>query len=289
MTRRFPSLILLVCSLAVASDGFAQDDGKPAANHPEPAKVQRTVYLFRSPFATEAAQAIGKQFVGQIGMEVFNAGTGPAVLITASEATTVEVLKLLGQFDRAPRSLEIELTIAEAGPGKPEPGKEVDVSDFTGPSREVTAKIDAVARAGSVQRIRLTTLENQTATVQYGGSRPLPQTTGSAGGRGGPVQRSIAYVDVGTKATITAVTKPDDTVTVHIELSDSRLKTPEPGERGDDLPAGIDTAKLTTTVNVKSGHAAVAQAVRTDGKAGPSLALVVVAAKVIDPPASPGK
>ena len=88
----------------------------------------------------------------------------------------------------------------------------------------------------------------------------------------------------------------DDAIALDLDLKDTRVAPPAPGLRAPDAPPAmpddltapeINTATLTTRISVRSDRAVAAQAVRTDGKTGSTVTLVIVTAHAIE--AGPGR
>ena len=99
--------------------------------------------------------------------------------------------------------------------------------------------------------------------------------------------RSITYQAVGTTVRMTARVGAGDSVAVDLNLTDSQVRQPEAGDESG--AASFDNNTLTTKLSVPPGKPVVAQAVRADAKAGRTVTLVVVTARVADPVAATNK
>ena len=217
-----------------------------------------------------------RHFKGEADVVAAPAGSGNAILISGAAGTVPEVVKLLEQLDRKPRAIEVEITIAEVPVKK----------DGPEPSPADLLK-DAVGKAG--QRIKLTAVEGQPVTSTTGGSKPYVSGTTMVGGGGGfgkgggapPVaQKSFSYQNVGTTVKMTARVVADDSVVVDLNVQDSKVRLPDAGDEA--LAAAMENNTLTTKLSVPAGKAVIAQTIRTEGKGGTTVTVVIVTARVVD-------
>jgi hypothetical protein len=289
MTTRLTLLALLALPIAATADD-------------KPAKTQRTLYAVRSGNAADLAEVLNKHFKGEAEVSALPSVTGGSLLISAPAATADEILKLLQQLDRSPKTVAVEVVLAEVFTKRTEDSKEPADPVNTELATEALAKLEALNKSGqlgSLQRIRLTAVEEQSVSVMSGGSTPHTVSVpgadfgggpggargarGAAGGAGGPggggpVARSITYRNVGTTVKVTPRVGADNTVTLALDVSGSGAKpSADPDE-----PASFDSTTLATSLSVPSGRPVIAQAIRTDGKAGRTLSLVIVTARVVD-------
>jgi len=209
-----------------------------------------------------------------------------------------EMTKLLARLDRKPQSVEVEVALVDVRKGAD--GKEPDISD--------AAKIDALVKAGqaTVQRIRVTAIEGRPVSSNTSGDKPYTAAMtvagglagGGRGGRGGagdagpggfggggPVmQRSINYRTVGASVKLTARVGAEDAVALSLNVQETKIRHPEGGEEANSVGGApsFELGTLATHLTVPAGKAVTAQAVRTDGKSGGSVSLVIVTARVID-------
>ncbi|QJX00032.1 hypothetical protein [Frigoriglobus tundricola] len=253
--------LALFCGLLLLHSGTAQDrSGAPA--DPVPPKVQRAEYVVRNGDAAALAETVGQHFRRDAVVIAAN-GT---VLISATPTLVPDVVKVLELLDRKPRTIEVEVTLAELP--APKAGAE--------PSADAVLKDLAGKTAG--QRIKLAAVEGQPVTSVTGGNKPYVSGTATGFGKGA-AQKSIAYQPVGTTVKLTARVGPDDSVALDLDLRDSRIKAPETGDESG-APT-FENATLTTRLSVPAGKAVVAQAVRAEGKAGVTLTAVIVTARVV--------
>jgi type II secretory pathway component GspD/PulD (secretin) len=268
--RRLAALALF-CGILVLNPGTAQDR-KSAPPAPEPVKPQRALYTVRHADPLLLAEVAGAHFKGEATVIAAPAGSGHAVLVSGSTTAVPEVVKLLEQLDKKPRTVEVEITIAEL-PAKD--GKEPTPADLAA----------AALKDGKGQRIKLTAVEGQQVTTQTGGNKPYVSGAMVAGpgggfGKGGAAQRSISYQPVGTTVKMTPRIGADNAVALELNVSDNKLRQPD---AGDEVGApSMENHTLTTKLNIPAGRSVVAQSVRTETKAGIVISLVVATARVVD-------
>jgi hypothetical protein len=276
--KRLAALTLIAGVLAL-NPGAAQDR-KSSPPDPAPARPQRTHYTVRHADPLVLAEVVGAHFKGDATLVAAPAGSGGAVLVSGSPAAVSEVVKLLEQLDRKPRTVEVEITVTEFP--APKDGKELAPADL--------AKAEALAKDGKGQKIRLPSVEGQQVTAQTGGNKPFVSGAavggGGFGGKGGVVQRSVNYQAVGTTVKLTPRVGADNAVALELSFQESKVRQPDAGDE-----TGAPTMEnntLTTKLSVPAGRAVVAQSVRTEGKAGATVSVVLVTARVVDenPPTS---
>jgi len=251
--------LALLCGVLALNPGNAQFQ-KSTPTDPTPTKPQRTHYAVRNADPAILAEAVGAHFRGEATLIATPAGSGNAILVSGSAGAVPEVVKLLELLDKKPRTVEVEVTIVEV------------------PAGADPAAAGAVAKDGKGQRITLTAVEGQPVTTTTGANKPYVSGStvvgggfGGKGGGGGPVaQKSISYQHVGTTVKMTARVGLDDAVALDLSVQDSKVRPPE---AGDDAGAvSMENNTLTTKLSVPAGKSVIAQAVRTEGKAGPTVA-----------------
>lgn len=272
------------------------------------AKTHRTHYTARYLDAATLANVLNRHFKGEAEIAAVSGAIGNTLLISGSSEAIGEVTKLLEQLDQKPRTVEVEIVIADLASKKGADAKDVDVSGL-----EPLAKLEALTKAGqigAVQRIKLTAVEGQPISSTTGGNKPIVSGTtvaggggfgGDGGGFGGPpkdrgpgaagggpmVRRSISYHETGTTVKLTARIGAENVVALDLNVQDSKIRAPE---AGDDIgAAAFDNNTLSTKLNVPAGKAVAAQAVRTEGKGGGAMSLVIVTANIVEPGAPRGK
>jgi type II secretory pathway component GspD/PulD (secretin) len=301
MSPRLPLLALVCGLLALASGGHAQD--KKTLRPPEPPpnaapKTERQMILLRHADSQAVAEVLGRHFKGEGTFIPVPAGAGNALLVTAPPAVLVEVGKVLPQLDRPPATVVVEVIIAEVATNPADGKKGVDEAEFTGPTKDVMAKLDALTqggKVGTVQRIKVTATDGTPVTAGTQANKPVttaramggPGGFPGGGGPGGGGARSVSYVPVGTTLKVTA-RAADETVLLELDLKDTRVVTAgpaagagpmggppigPPGFADDSSTPEITTATLTTKLGVRPGQAVTAQAVRTDSRGATPVAL----------------
>lgn len=260
--------LTLFCSILILNLGTAQER-KSAPPDPAPSK-QRALYSVQNGDAVLLAEVVGGHFKGDATIIAAPAGSGNAVLVSGSSATVPEVLKLLEQLDRKSRTVEVVVTLVE-----------VPTKDW----KEAEVKADELVKAG--QQIKLTAVEGQQVSTQSGGSKPFisgnsPVAPGGFG-KGGVSQKSISYHNVGTTVRMTARIGSGDAISLDLSVQDSRVRAPDPGDETG-APA-IESNTLTTKLSVPPGKVVFAQTIKTEGKSGGNVTVILVTARVtpIDP------
>ncbi|HVL15124.1 MAG TPA: secretin N-terminal domain-containing protein [Gemmata sp.] len=282
MNRLLP---LAVFAGLLATGPARAQDRKLQPLDPSPPRPERSVFVVRNAEPTILAEVVGAHYKGDATLIAAPAGSGNAVLVSASPAVLPEVMKLLEQLDRAPRTVEVEVTVIEVSAKKDGP-----------PLTEADLSPETLAKAGQGQRIKLTAVEGQPVSSTTGGNKPVVSSSTVAPGRGGfggagggapVVQRSVNYQPVGTTVKLTARVGTGDSVALDLSVQDSRVRPPEAGD--DAGAASFENGTLSTKLSVPAGKPVVAQAVRTEGKAGPTVAVVLVTARVVEPGANQPK
>lgn len=262
--KRLAALALL-CGLISLPFGAAQT---PKSIPSEPPKIQRAHFVVKNADPVVLAEVVGKHFKGDADILAAPVGSGNAVLISGSAVTVTEVLKLLEQLDRKPRTVEVEITLVSV-PAKKD-GTEFSTADLLS---------DALVKTGQSQRIKLTAVEGQAVTSTTGGNKPVTSASTRAG-PGGAVQRSFSYHAVGTTVKMTSRVGTDNAISMDLNVNESKIIPPEPGDEAGAPSFGSDT--LNTKLSIPVGKAVVAQTVRVEGKSGANVTVIIVNAKVVD-------
>jgi type II secretory pathway component GspD/PulD (secretin) len=303
--RIVAGLVLLAGVLLSAADG-RQPAGKnpagPAAGAGGP-KLKRAVYEVQHATAKDLADLLAKLYKPDAAVQTLAAPAGNAVVITAPAGTLDEVLGLLKRLDRRPRSVAVDVVVAEVSPrkgekGKPAPAaKELDERDLTGNAEDVLAKLQnlqAKGLIGGLKRFRLTVAENRPGSVKERGSKPYVTSVNQTGN--GRMTRTVTYRDVGTTVDVTPQIGDEQKIVLELHFTDSWMHVPEDAvviandENGNPIRAThFINAKFDGNVTVRSGEAAVAQGVVTQSKSDQHQTLVLVIARILGPEAKSGK
>jgi hypothetical protein len=155
-------------------------------------------------------------------------------------------------------------------------------------------KLEKDGKAGSVQRLKLTALENVEARLQLGEEAPFISSRASGGGRGGfaggagPVQESVTYNSLGTTITLTAETETDGKVLASINLARSTVAAPAKApDKADGQETGVSTnyprrlqSTVVSTVRITPGETAIVAGQQTHTGGSPGELWVLVTAKI---------
>ncbi len=278
-------VLVLMTALALALPAAAQE--RPAAEQ------KRGTYVIRYASPKDVAAVLAKFFKGAAEVETGPEGVGNnTLLIKAAPAVLDEVIKTAELLDRRPQSVAVEVFVVDL------PAKKADDKDAAPiDEKSLTGAIDDVAKAladmqkkgqvAAVKRYQLAAREGERATLKQVESKPY--TTGSTVGRAGAVSRNVAYRDVGT----TIEVKPqvaEKTVTLDLQLSESRMVVPEDGivsgtdEKGNAIRAPqFPSTSLSAKVAVASGKAVLAKDEKSSEKSDAGPVLIVVGARVVEP------
>jgi type II secretory pathway component GspD/PulD (secretin) len=259
-------------------------------------KNKRIVYLVRYGSAKDLAAALGKHFKNEAEFQAVTETGSNYLLISAAPAAFEEVVKTLEQLDRAPRTISVEVWVAEVVTKKGEDGKpvegekEIDAMELTGTIDVVQKKVDDLAkkgRIGGLQHVQLSALENQHSSALTGENKPyLVGTTVRPMGR---VSNQIAYRKVGVQVHVTPRITADKSLLLELKIEDARVNLPEDGiEIGvSDKGAAINAAEFTTStleskLTVAPGKAVAAEGVKSTSKGKQAQLIILVGARLAD-------
>lgn len=170
---------------------------------------------------------------------------------------------------------------------------ELDGENSKTPTAEQLLQLEKQSKLASVQRLKLSTLENIEARLQLGEDSPLV-TGRTRGGRdspgfgGGGFQgsESVSYTSLGTLVTITARVEADGKVVAALNLSRSSLAPTKPAEKVEGQEAVSMTyprkvlSTITTTTRITPGQTTVISGQQTLTGNSPSELWVLISAKV---------
>ena len=197
------------------------------------------------------------------------------------------------------RMVSIEVVIAQFAEGK----KDVDFNLDSGD--KLAARIAELEKQGQISqltRMRLTTLDQNPAQLQFGQRTPV--ATGRTRARGfarqggganpaeggGPVvSTSYTIENVGTLIGVTPHVEEDDTVSLKLELEKSHIEPAAAGEPGADAtdvpPARTATLQSRSTVRLRSGQTAVVGQSQSSAQGESGQTVILVTAHVSAAPA----
>jgi uncharacterized protein (TIGR03067 family) len=257
---------LLVCALVAVAVLPAAAQERPTA------EMKRGAYVVKYAAAKNLAGILAKHFKGAAEIQAGPEGTSNCLLINAPPAVFDEVLKTVEQLDRRPHSITVEVFVVEL-PMKKADEKRPDEKEFSGAIDDVAKHLDAMIKKGQVagfKRIQLTTLEGQLGSLALNENKPFAM--------GDSV---TVYRNVGTIIKVTPQVTPDDSVTLELNVQDSRGRdsADQPGK-----PEFILTS-LAGKLSVVPGKAALAKDAKVTSKEGEGETLIVVGARVAEPEA----
>jgi type II secretory pathway component GspD/PulD (secretin) len=261
-----------------------------AAEERPAAEAKRGAYVVKYAAAKDLAGILAKHFKGAAEIQAGPDGSN-CLLVNALPAVFDEVMKTLGQLDRRPQSVAVEVFIVEL-PAKKADDKATGIDDkeLTGTIAQVADRLDDLRKKGQVsgvKRIRLTTVEGQQGMLLLGETKAY--TTGTTVTATGIATRSIRYRDLGTQIKVAPQVAADGSVTLDLNVQDSRARdsataTVGKDEKGNPVPATeFLLTTLTGKVNVASGKAALAKNAKVISKEGEGETLIVVGARVVEP------
>jgi hypothetical protein len=288
-------VLLLALGVALGA-GRAQEKTSDKGEKAPPEKGKRIAYVVQHGTAKDFAAMLRKHFKDDVEVQVLPGTTSNCLLINAPGPVFDEVIKLLAQVDRPPRTLSVDVYIASVSPkksdDKTDAAKEIDLAEFSGPASDVVKKARSLFQKGSLtsfRHLQFTLVEGQPSSVMLGETRPY--VAGMSNLPGGRISRTYVFRQIGTQARLTARVAADKKIEIDFEFAESR---PQPD---DSLVLGKDeggnevktTAFILTKhsekVRVTPGQAVAAKGVKTESKSGKEQTILIVTAKIIDPDA----
>jgi hypothetical protein len=192
--------------------------------------------------------------------------------------------------DRPPRSVSVELFLVELPARKAnEMGKEFDEKDLSGPLRDVEKRLEtmlAKRQVAGFKRLQLITQDGQLGSLMLGENKPYVVATNVTAT--GITSNSLAYRTVGTQVQVTPHITADRSVTLALDVQDSRTRhsastTLATDKKGTPIPATeFISTSLTGKFIVESGKAALAKDVRVSSKEGEGETFIVVGTRILD-------
>jgi type II secretory pathway component GspD/PulD (secretin) len=168
------------------------------------------------------------------------------------------------------RCVSIEILLAaSAGP------IQAATSDAATPADTTADHIQALEKQGqlaSLVRIRVATLENCVASVQFGERIPVAESRSTASRTrdgGGPVMTNFAMTNVGTMLNVTPRVAEDGAVILELEVEHSRLeRRPSDADRAsrenaEFVPPIVVTVTAKSTIRIPAGKTVISEARQT--------------------------
>jgi type II secretory pathway component GspD/PulD (secretin) len=289
--------LALGCLVAAERDAFGQDQA---------ALPKRAIHVVQHRTAADLAKLLNQQFKGEKDVAIIADQLSNCLLVKAPSATFEQLMTQIEQLDRAPRSVVIEVWVAELKPEtvKDRP-KHADDWGLAGPSAGIAPKLQTLREkklVGAVSHAQLSTLEHRPLVLMSGQERSFVASV--VAGAGGRVSKSIQRRTSGMLVSATARVQ-GDLIRLDVAFEDSR-----PRLRTEDPPLGIDvdgtaipvtefvTARLDAQVGIPSGQAILLADLKTqgvplreaprgqkqEGEPRPDQVLVIVGARLADAP-----
>src|SRR4051812_47164735 len=163
--RLLQALAVLTLVALVPSLGRADDD----------AKIKRIAYVVKHGSAKDLAKVLGSHLKGAAEVDVLPEPNSNVLLLRVAPAAFDEVIKTLELLDRRPRTVAVDVWIADVTVRKADKDRpkevEIDEKELTGPADTVQAKLKALqrqGRLGSLKQVQLTVPENQAGSLMLG-------------------------------------------------------------------------------------------------------------------------
>lgn len=210
-----------------------------------------------------------------------------ALLVRAPAEDLERVQNLLAQLDRPPAVIAFDVTILRTTAG----AAQLSGEDLSGDPTKVEARIAELEKAGSVElidRLHLTTLDNQKAQVQVGQNVLVRQPGESVGFPGRPQQRAVSYQqeNIGTLVMVTP-RRAGDAVVAELSVEKSWFPLAKPSVDGDDEATSPGPAKeilqTKATLRLPAGQAVLLGGNDALAAGDRSRVAVIVTARVVDP------
>ena len=297
-------LVLLAAFWACAAQAQSPTRGEAArAKSGGEGKVRRVIYDVKLGVAKDLADTLSKVFKADANVQIVVAPTGNALVIGAPAKTAEEILQLLRELDRRPRTVAVEVLVAEVAPRQGKDGKPaaaapaLNEAQFNGRPEVVFAKLQDLQKKGllsTVERLRLKTTENHSGSVTNGASRPY--TTGIVRSSRGTGMRSVMYRAVGTKVKATPHIGEDQRILLDLNVSVAGMRVradgPVMGKDDDGKPVRateLVNAQFDGSVVLRPGQATVVKGVTTKSQSEQVQMLVIVSAQLAEPEAKAGR
>jgi type II secretory pathway component GspD/PulD (secretin) len=250
----------VIVALAVAATAKAQE--RPAAEH------KRAVYIVKYAGAKDLAAILARHFKGAAEIQAGPEGTSNTLLVNAPPAVFDEVMKVIEMLDSKPQTVAVDVFVIEL-PAKKADEASIDAKDLSGAIIDVAKALDALQKKGqvaSVKRMQLTAQEGRAASLLIGEVKPYPTTA-----------KTIGYKNTGSQIRVTPKVAGDKTITIDLNVQDSRIVIPEDGQAPE-----FPTMSLISKVAVASGKAVLAKDAKPSEKSEPGRMLIVVGARVVE-------
>jgi len=281
--------VLILSAMLLAATALADDEkSKPVAQKRPAMETKRGVVVLAHAAAKDVAAVLAAHFKGDAEIHAGPESASNCILVYAPSYVFDEVVATIDRLDRRPHSIAVDVFIAELNAKKAD-AKSPDEKDFSGPSAEVVKRLDGMMKSGQLaglKRFQLGAIEGQTASMSLGENKPY--VMGVAGSARGMTTKQITYRNIGTQVRVTPRVSADGSITVELNLQDSRGRDSATASVGNDekgvaIPA-VDfiSTSLTSKIMVPPGQAILAKDAKATSKEGQGETLIVVSARVTD-------
>jgi len=259
-----------ICLFSLCGAALAQDVPPPSPEQPATKAAKFIIQLEHVPVADVAVSL--QQFVrGNDEIKILPLTLSNSLLVAGVEGEDRTLLEdLVGLIDRKPPAVDVDVTIVQSTA----PADAESNFELSGDAEEVKTAIEELEQSGGLkvlERLHLTTIDNQLAQVQVGKSQPMARGVNFAGPPGsGRSVPSFVMENVGSVLTATSRVSGND---VLIELAIERSWVPEAKPAGDGeassfRPEETQKLQIRSTVRVPKGQAVHVggMTVKADGK-----------------------
>jgi len=269
------SLLYVLSGMLAAQAGFAfgQEDEEAAAV----GERETVIYAARGVPVSELAQSL-QALAAQDDVLIVSEPLTNHLILSGAPGSVQALAAVLEQIDRLPRQIEVRLLLVDV--------RDADVTFADGAFEDYMAQLNTLQADGAatiVNRVRLTTLENQPAQVQIGATKPT--TSGAVLGPNGRRNNTYIMSDEGTQIEAVPRASGDGTIVMELRVEQTRIADaaqPSGDDATDITPSSRSTAVLSTTVSVQNGETVtLTDMAEKDGDSSRNL-VVIVTARVIE-------
>lgn len=269
------SLLYVLSGVLAAQTGFAlgQEADEPATG----GERETVIYAARGVPVSDLVQSL-QVLAAPDGVTIVGEPVTNHIILSGAPEAVQSLAAVLEQIDRLPRRIEVRLLLVDV--------RDADVSFADGAFEDYAAqlkKLQADGAATIVNRVRLTTLENQPAQVQIGATKPI--VSGAVLGPNGRRSNNYVMNDEGTLVEAVPRAAGDGTIVMELRVEQTRIEDAEQpsGDDATDItPSSRSTAVLSTTVSVPNGETVtLTDMAEQDGDSSRNL-VVIVSARILD-------
>jgi hypothetical protein len=251
MMRTVTVMAFLVCC-ALVGGVRAEDNEEKAPTGSDERSAKTIVYAVRNAPANVLAGTLA-QFLEESGGRVVADPISNVLLIQTAAEDQDRVLAVLQQLDRTLSTFRIQLLLLKAQ-GEGLAG--LDTASLSGRTDEVLKSIELLKSTGRVHvanRIELTAVENQPASLQAEEVVPRLAATYAVPGGGG--SSNYTLLSLGTQFKVEARLSGESDIVLVVDFEKSDIEQPSVvTEESSSAPQIVSRLTLQTTVRVQDGH-----------------------------------